>query len=278
LLLSESQLRRIIKQVIFENPSIMSVPYIDEGGSDWNLGKNYEPDQDLYDELLKIETLVPYIYDDKRAMTAETARSLYGEIIDLPIFKKIYTKGPYAYMKGIPYPVTSYNKLKGTATIGVGHAIQSVGEFNKYKQYTLKEITKERPGKKVFGDDSMDPDLREPSPNPEAFLFPKEEAMKLLKDDIEEHTQFKSRITQPITREMFNALASIAFNSGWEKNRPIQKVINLINKKNYKAAEKLILTLATKSKGEEMSALVARRKVESKLFSQGGLDPKSSKA
>ena len=54
---------------------------------------------------------------------------------------------------------------------------------------------------------------------------------------------------------------------------PIQYIIELINKKKYKAAQQRILTTATTSAGKHLEGLVARRKDEAQKFGEGGLKP-----
>ena len=101
--------------------------------------------------------------------------------------------------------------------------------------------------------------------------MPDEEMKELFKKDVDIHTQFKSRIKEKITQSMFDALTSIAYNSGWEQKRPIQKIINLINKKQFKVAQSQIKNLAVTSQGKVMQGLVNRRKEESSLFGKDGI-------
>ena len=159
----------------------------------------------------------------------------------------------------MPFPSNSFNENEGYPTIGAGHLIKTSAEFESFKDYTLANIT-------------SDPNLKANSSIPlEDFLMTEEEMKKLFEADVNEHTQFKTRITQKITQSMFDSLTSIAFNSGWEAKKPIQKVINLINKKNYKGAQNLIKNLAITSKGKVMQGLVDRRKEEAMMFGEDGL-------
>ena len=115
----------------------------------------------------------------------------------------------------------------------------------------------------------------------ESYLMPNSAILKLFKEDVEIHTQFKDRIAQPITQEMFDALTSIAFNAGWEEKHPehgykmpIQYIIELINKKQYEKAQKRILITATSSGSKKnVKGLVSRRKDEAQKFGEGGLSP-----
>jgi GH24 family phage-related lysozyme (muramidase) len=155
----------------------------------------------------------------------------------------------------MPYPSNSFDDNKGYPTIGAGHLIKTKEEFETFKQYTLKNITSEENRSANSSVPMQD------------FLMPEDEMKELFKKDVDIHTQFKSRIKEKITQSMFDALTSIAFNSGWEKNKPIEKIIN---KRKYKSAHNTIKNLATTSKGEVMQGLVDRRKEEAEMFMKDG--------
>ena len=260
MLIKEQHLKKMIRQILSESKDIK-----------WHDAKGMKPTQQCYDDILKHESAVPYIYDDGRKMSERTAYKLYGEIIKEPVIQKIIkTKWPVGKMPFPPVSFTDRAKSGSFPTIGVGHLIKSEDEFKKFKEYTLKSITTGGDGKPI---DQKSFNKASSSVTMQSYLMPESEIVDLFNKDVDDHTQFKSRITEPITQEMFDALTSIAFNAGWEENRPIQYLINLINKKKYKAAQTKILTTAITSAGEKKEALVNRRKEESKKFGEGGLSP-----
>jgi len=198
---------------------------------------NMEPSDKLYKKLMGAEGHVPYVYDDKRKENAKKVPSK-----DL---EKIVAAGRSPKSGAIPKRLASYSESKGTPTIGIGHAIFQKG----HKKYDPKEQEKYKPYLK--GGDSY---------------MTKSEAIKLFKADVVKHAQFKDRIEAPISQNMFDSLVSLAFNSGWERGKPIDRIISLINKKQYKKAAKKILSTAVKSKGEVLKGLQRRRKKEYKMF------------
>ena len=216
-----------------------------------------KPSQECYDSIWKHESPVPYVYDDGKKMSEASALKKYGNIVNGPILQNIIkNKWPAGKM---PFPSNSFEGNTGFPTIGAGHLIKTASEFESFKDYTLAGIT-------------SDFNVRANSSIPlEDFLMSEEDMKDLFEKDVDTHTQFKSRIKEKITQSMFDALTSLAFNSGWEKNRPIQKVINLINFKKYKAAQEAIKNLAITSKGEVMQGLVNRRKEETEMFGKEGV-------
>ena len=262
------QLRSLIKELIKESDIRETKKWFNPN----DLVVTDECAASIYEE----ERNVPYIYDDAKKMSGRLAKSLYGNIIDEPAIKKILARWPAGK---IPYPVKKYSDAS-FPTIGVGHYIKSEEEFNKYKDYTLFNITHDEKGNKnslFFDKEESDQfNAANSSRTLQAYLMPADEIIALYKSDLEIHSQFKSRITQPITKEMFEALVSYAFNSGWEENRPIEKVIKLINAKKYKQAQTKILNTPVTTGGEVSDGLISRRKRESEKFGEGGLVPPSN--
>jgi len=274
MLLSEKKIRDFIKTVIKESDDAVNNSKksgITAGG--WKNATEFKPSAKCYEDLFKHEGPVPYVYDDGRKMSEASAYKLYGNIVKEPkmqyMIKKRWPVGK------IPYPVSTFKESKGYPTIGAGHLIKDAAEFSKFKEYTLKSITTGQDGKpvdqKVFSNTNSSITL-------EAYLLTDDEILKLFKKDVDIHTQFSTRITQPITQEMFDALTSIAFNAGWESKHPkkgykmpIQYIVELINKKKYKSAQQKILTTATTSAGKNLEGLVSRRKDEAEKFGKGGL-------
>jgi hypothetical protein len=169
-------------------------------------------------------------------------------------------------------------KRKGFETIGIGHLIykstdpSQIDEREKYSKYTFRSMIKQ------FILDVFVRYVREELRDTPAglasgydtsryfddYLMTDILIERIYKQDIIKHTMFASRITRPITQEMFDALTSLAFNSGWEENKPIQRIIKSINNGNYKGAQALFLT-ATKLN-------IERREREGDKFGEGGLD------
>jgi GH24 family phage-related lysozyme (muramidase) len=272
MLIKEQELKKIIRKVLSE-----------AGESKWKNAKDMQPTQQCYNDIFKHESPVPYVYDDGRKMTERTAYKLYGDIIKEPIIQNIIkTKWPIGKM---PFPPVSFtDRAKGAGgsfpTIGVGHLIKTESEFKKFEEYTLKSITTDSDGKAI---DQKTFNSASSSITMQSYLMPESEIIELFKKDVAIHTQFKNRIIKPITQEMFDALTSIAFNAGWEEKHPvkgykmpIQYLVDLINKGQYKAAQSKILTTAITSGGEKSEGLVSRRKAESKKFGEGGLNPNIS--
>ena len=88
------------------------------------------------------------------------------------------------------YIISTYDVAVGNPTIGVCHLVYKKGgrgkdEREKYKKY-------------LGGKEKMSPD----------------EVNALLATDIEKHTRWKSSLTEPITQNMFDAIADYAFNAG----------------------------------------------------------------
>ena len=248
MLIKESDLKKMIENLLVENEANTKINLSD--------AKSLNPSQECYNGIWKHESPVPYIYDDGRKMSEATALKKYGNIVKGSVLQNIIkNKWPAGKM---PYPSSSFEKNTGYPTIGAGHLIKNASEFENFKDYTLDSIASEENRKANSSVPLQD------------FLMPDEEMKELFKKDVDIHTQFKSRIKEKITQSMFDALTSIAYNSGWEQKRPIQKIINLINKKQFKVAQSQIKNLAVTSKGEVMQGLVSRRKEESSLFGKDG--------
>lgn len=261
MLLSENKIRVLIRSTILKEVIKKRLQNMlsenEEKNSKWESAENMEASQECYDSIWQHEEPVPYVYDDGKKMSERFAIKKYGNIVKGPIIQNIVKK---RWPVGkIPLPSNSFTGNKGYPTIGAGHLIKTAGEFELYKEYTLGSIAS--------------PENRSANSSIplQDFLMPEADMKKLFKKDVDIHTQFKTRITEKITQSMFDSLTSIAYNSGWEKSKPIQKVIRLINKKQYKAAQNLIKSLAITSKGEVMQGLVNRRKEESTMFGRDGI-------
>ena len=270
MLLSENKIRVLIRNTILKEDIKKRLQNMlsenEEKNSKWESAENMEASQECYDSIWEHESPVPYVYDDGKKMSERFAIKKYGNIVKGPIIQNIVKK---RWPVGkIPLPSNSFTGNKGYPTIGAGHLIKTADEFESYREYTLGSIASPENRNANSGMPLQD------------FLMSEADMKKLFKKDVDIHTQFKTRITQPITQEMFDALTSIAFNAGWEAKHPkkgykmpIQYIIELINKKKYKSAQQKILTTATTSAGKSLDGLVARRKDEAKKFGKGGIKP-----
>ena len=133
-------------------------------------------------------------------------------------------------------PITSYDQARGTPTIGVGHAIFP-NEREKYKKYLNSAM-------------------------------PEEEIEQLLQSDINRHLTWASSISVPITQNMFDALASFAYNAG--PAAPVQDgIIEAINQKNYEKAADILQNTRLGAAGAPSDFLSDRRARESFQFKCG---------
>ena len=98
--------------------------------------------------------------------------------------------------------------------------------------------------------------------------------MEMFKQILPKYTRWKSKISAPLTQNMFDALTSYAYNTGnggitKYKNNRGQSIADLINSGDYVGAADVISKKPVVSKGTRLAGLVRRRKEESDLFLQG---------
>ena len=228
---------------------------------------------EMKEEIWDLESPIPYIYDDK------------AKWINRNQFIRLFPKGgkeiwdhdeEFAKVKNkfgnlVPRPAKTFSGCIGTPTIGTGHALQTESEFDEYSQYNIFKIhDSNASANSEIGTAELVIELG-------TVLMQEQELKHLFEKYLIEHMRLNDRITKPITQSMFDALTSFAFNAGWEeknkkgKTRPIQFIINYINKGQYTRAKNLMGTIATTSKGEFSEGLDERRQWESKRFGEDGL-------
>jgi GH24 family phage-related lysozyme (muramidase) len=153
-------------------------------------------------------------------------------------FDKVYddkrgASSPLFYLDSYDSPT----KL-GYATIGYGTLIDTAQEreqFAKYLKNTPDKLTKE-------------------------------EGIVLFKKELDDHRRYwVSRIKKPISQNMYDALASHAYNAG-PGNETLRAAINLINSGDYRGASAKLGSAPTTSKGTVLKGLVRRRGEEKELF------------
>lgn len=137
--------------------------------------------------------------------------------------------------------VSSYSQVRGYPTIGVGHLITAqqraafrvyLGGGRKLTQYQVMEL--------------------------------------LRKDVAKFEKTLNQRIVMPMTQSMWDALTSMAFNTG-ANSYAVKDAIKKINNKDYTGAARAILNGPVKSKGRVLQGLVKRRKKEAMLFMKDGI-------
>lgn len=133
--------------------------------------------------------------------------------------------------------INSYDNAEGNPTIGIGHLIFRVGvtdEKQKYEKY-------------LGGGQEMS----------------NAEVIALFKEDLQDHVKlFKEQITAKITQDMFDALASYAFNVG--ANGPKRDgIVDLINQEKYNEAAQKIRNGPTNNGVE---GIIRRRAKEADMF------------
>ena len=132
--------------------------------------------------------------------------------------------------------ISSYEQAVGYPTIGVGHLVYKAGskdERAKYEKY-------------LGGKEKMTP----------------AQVDELLATDIDNHTKWKNDITEPITQNMFDALADFAFNAG--NSAPKQDgILAAINKGDFKGAAAILKTARGGGAG---GSHASRRREEAELF------------
>ena len=139
--------------------------------------------------------------------------------------------------------ISSYEESVGGPTIGIGHLIRP-DEREYFSQFLggRKEMTR----KQVFD---------------------------LFRKDVQAHVDpWIGTIKKPVTQEMIDALASLAFNVG-VNSRTLKNAIEAINRKDYKGASDIIRSGPTRNAatGLVVPGLVTRRNKEADLFLSGGL-------
>lgn len=106
----------------------------------------------------------------------------------------------------------------------------------------------------------------DPSEKPYKNGITLDKARELFKTDVARFEASVNKVVKvPLTQSQFDALVSITYNSG-ALGSP---VLNDLNKGNYNAVSKDILTYRITSKGKVVKGLINRRKDESTLFSTG---------
>ena len=151
--------------------------------------------------------------------------------------------------------LAAYENAKGTPTIGYGEAIFWKKQKDKAEKY--------RPYLKGGGKKMSE-----------------SEASRLLMKSIRKHTRIiRSGIKVPITQNMFDALTSYCYNTGPAgikkfKNSSGESILDLINKKNYVGAAKVIQSKPTKGRQQgggsiQLKGLVRRREREANIFATG---------
>jgi len=237
----------------------------------WKLARYYTVSNEAINEIYKIESPIPYIYNDLKAYIGKQTfikMFPYGgkELWETsPKFKKVRNR----FGQTVPCPAEVFTEgTKGVSTIGVGHAIKTKEEFKKYDVHSIFNICTEA-NVKANSQISLD-----------FFLMTDEEIKEIYHEDLIVHQQFKSRIKKPVTQSMFDALTSLAFNAGWEVRHPKKKyiqaiefIIRLINKGLYKNAQDKLRVIARTSGGKQLQGLVDRREIEATLFGKEGLTP-----
>lgn len=298
--ISKSYLRILIKESIenlvkeersfewdYPEVEVVSSEEIEGGGSrmdnitfegakskDWKPAHLYKRvTNEMKEEIWDLESPIPYVYDD-RANWVDRSQFIRlfprggKEIWDHDEeFAKVRNK----FGRTVPRPAKTFLGCRGTPTIGTGHALQTESEFDQYSQYNIFKIHEinERANGEI-GTAELVKELG-------TVLMKEEELKPLFEKDLIEHMQFKDRIKKPITQSMFDALTSFAFNAGWEEKnekgetRPIQFIINNINKGRYARARDLMRIIARTTGGEFSDSLDKRRQWESTRFGEDGL-------
>ena len=162
--------------------------------------------------------------------------------IDFLVSEEGYRKHVYDDKNG--REIYSYEEAIRYPTIGIGHLI--------YRQGVKDEREKWRPylkgGKKLS----------------------KEQAMDLLSEDIIKFEDpLNENIYEPMTRSMWTALVSLAFNAG-PNHRSVSNAIDAINRLDYNGAAQAILNGPKTSGGEFLQGLANRRQKEYDLFLRDG--------
>ncbi len=136
--------------------------------------------------------------------------------------------------------ISSYSEAKGTPTIGIGHAIwaESRGKFEQY----------------LGGRNKMT----------------KDQVYALKRQDIPKYARpMNTKITSPITQNMFDAMLSLSFNAG-VGGKALKKAMEFINQKRYLDAASAIKNGPQTGKGIGfIPSLQKRRKEEAELFLLG---------
>lgn len=140
----------------------------------------------------------------------------------------------YSYSDAIRYP-----------TIGVGHLIYKPGGVDQRERF--KEY--------LGGGKSMS----------------EKQVMDLLREDLPKYEDpVAQKIQKPVTKQMFDALVSLAFNAG-PNARAVNNAIAAINNEDYQGASDAIRNGPKTSGGTLVQGLVKRRNEEADWFLSGGL-------
>ena len=142
-------------------------------------------------------------------------------------------------------PISSYEEARGTPHIGVGHAILSKEDRERFKAH-------------LSGGTPMTQDA----------------AVQLYNDDIAKHARPLQGITAPVTQQMLDAVFSAAYRWGPDHSS-IRDIVQTINTGDYRDAAARIRNLAPTSKGTDTtgqrSAIARRHGLEADLFLSGGI-------
>ena len=143
--------------------------------------------------------------------------------------------------------VGRYSQVQGYPTIGVGHLI-TAGQRASFQPYLGG-------GRKLT----------------------QYQVMELLRKDVGKFEKtLNQRIGMPMTQSMWDALISMAFNTG-ANSYAVKDAVAKINIKDYTGAARAILAGPVKSKGRVLQGLVKRRKKEAMLFMKDGLPGSTQK-
>ena len=253
------------KEGIFSNTQFGELRLIGEQGVETNTGFDFGDEDDLSDLLLEDEFREEYfagIDENGVVFLAETGQKPDGSDtpddddggdLNNPIVKP--KEGEYTISSGAlkqlikhegsratiyddktGKSISSYNQVKGFATIGVGHLINSNADREEFKKYLS-------PGKMT-----------------------ENQIENLLLKDLERiMAKLNQSIKVKITQGQFDALLSMSFNTG-AGNSFYKKALKLTNEGRNNEAARTIESGPKTSKGKELAGLVRRRKHEAEVY------------
>ena len=138
-------------------------------------------------------------------------------------------------------PVASYAEVKGAPTIALGKKIQE------HERETFKQYLK---GKSQLVGEALNSVIRD-------TIMPREKKLAGL-------------IKVPVTQSMFDAIFSLAFNTGFG-HKSFKDALAKLNAGDYKGAQAAIASGPQSSKGKKLPGLVKRRAFVAELFMREGL-------
>ena len=167
---------------------------------------------------------------------------MYGRVYD-------DLKGEKEKRKGL---VDCYS-AQGTPTIGIGHVVYAswVNECDKYSDHFRS------------GYDMTESDM-----------------LALMEDDIRIKEPYLNRLLRTkVSQKQYDALFLMMYNTG-SGNKSFRKVIDFVNKRDFKNAEKAIRegTITAIGSDGELTGLQRRRNAEADLFAQGSKSKINKKA